>query len=350
MNPCLPRLAAMVLAMSVGAAAAAAEPAAPPAKAAKAAKTAPVFQGKIERFDPAFDQLVAADAVIEKLAEGYTWSEGPVWHEGGVVFSDVPRNTAWKWTPGKAGAEVFLQPSGLLTPQPGFREPGSNGLARDAQGRLLLCQHGERRIARYENGKFTALAERWEGKRFNSPNDLAVRKNGEIYFTDPSYGLEGVNNSKLKEIPFNGVYRLGLDGKTTLLERELTFPNGIAFSPDEKTLYVGISDGKAPRVVAYDVKADGTIANGRTFFDALPLAKPPARGSVDGLKVDAAGNVWSSGPGGILVISPAGKLLGRINTGQPTANCNWGDDGSTLYITANMFLVRVKTKTKGNGW
>lgn len=337
----------MVSFLVLSLAAVAAEPAAP---AAKAAKAAPVFQGKIERFDPAFDQLVAADAVVEKLAEGFTWSEGPVWHEGGVVFSDVPQNTAWKWTPGKTGVDVFLKPSGLLTPQPGFREPGSNGLARDAQGRLLLCQHGERRIARYENGKFTALAERWDGKRFNSPNDLAVRKNGEIYFTDPSYGLEGVNNSKLKEIPFNGVYRLGLDGKVTLLERELNFPNGIAFSPDEKTLYVGISDGRAPRVMAYDVQADGLLAKGRVFFDALPLAKPPARGSVDGLKVDVAGNVWSSGPGGILVISPAGKLLGRINTGQPTANCNWGDDGSTLYITANMFLVRVKTLTKGNGW
>ncbi len=313
-------------------------------------KAAPVFQGKIERFDPAFDQLIAADAKIEKLAEGFTWSEGPVWLNNELIFSDVPENTAYRWKAGMTKAEVFLKPSGLLTPQPGFREPGCNGLTKDAQGRLLLCQHGERRVARYENGKFTALAERWEGKRFNSPNDLAVRKNGEIYFTDPSYGLEGINNSPLKEIPFNGVYRLGLDGKVTLLTKDLTYPNGIAFSPDEKILYVGVSDSKATRLVAYDVKPDGTIANERTFYDAQSLLKDGNRGLVDGLKIDRAGNVWSSGPGGILVLSPAGKLLGRINTGQPTANCNWGDDGSTLYITANMFLVRVKTKTKGAGW
>ena len=308
------------------------------------------FNGRIERFDPAFDQLVAADAKIEKLSEGYAWSEGPVWLNGELIFSDVPENTAYRWKPGMTKAEVFLKPSGLLTPQPGFREPGSNGLTRDAQGRLLLCQHGERRVARYENGKFTTLADRWEGKRFNSPNDLAVRKNGEIYFTDPSYGLEGINESKLKEIPFNGVYRIGTDGKVTLLTKNLTFPNGIAFSPDEKILYVGVSDSKATRLVAYDVKPDGTIANERTFYDAQPLLKGSDRGLVDGLKVDRAGNVWSSGPGGILVLSPQGKLLGRINTGEPTANCNWGDDGSTLYITANMFLVRVKTKTKGARW
>ena len=262
----------------------------------------------------------------------------------------MPENTAYRWKPGMTKAEVFLKPSGLLTPQPGFREPGSNGLTRDPQGRLLLCQHGERRVARYENGKFTSLADRYEGKRFNSPNDLVRRKNGEIYFTDPSYGLEGINDSPLKEIPFNGVYRLATDGKVTLLTKALTFPNGIAFSPDEKILYVGVSDEQATRVVAFDVKADGTIANERTFFDAQPLLKGSDQGLVDGLKIDRAGNVWSTGPGGVLVISPTGKLLGRINTGVATANCNWGDDGSTLYITAHMFLVRVKTKTKGAGW
>jgi gluconolactonase len=328
----------------------AAAAAASPFLAMAATKPSPTFSPRIERFDPAFDQLLAADAKVEKLAEGFTWSEGPVWLNGELIFSDVPQNTAYRWKEGMTQAEVFLKPSGLLAPTPGFREPGSNGLTRDPQGRLLLCQHGERRVARYESGKFTTLADRWEGKRFNSPNDLALRKNGEIYFTDPSYGLEGINNSPLKEIPFNGVYRIGTDGKVTLLTKDLTFPNGIAFSPDEKVLYVGVSDSKATRIVAYDVKGDGTLANERTFFDAQPLLKDGNRGLVDGLKIDRAGNVWSSGPGGILVISPAGMLLGRINTGQPTANCNWGDDGSTLYITANMFLVRVKTKTKGAGW
>lgn len=308
------------------------------------------FAGRIERFDPAFDQLIAADARIEKLAEGFTWSEGPVWLNGELIFSDVPENVAYRWKPGMTKADVFLKPSGLLTPQPGFREPGSNGLTRDAQGRLLLCQHGERRVARYESGKFVSLADRYDGKRFNSPNDLAVRKNGEIYFTDPSYGLEGINNSPLKELPFNGVYRIGTDGKVTLLTKNLTFPNGIAFSPDEKILYIGVSDSRATRIVAHDVTAGGDVANERTFFDAQPLLKGSDKGLVDGLKVDRAGNVWSSGPGGILVLSPNGKLLGRINTGEATANCNWGDDGSTLYITADMFLLRVKTKTKGAGW
>jgi gluconolactonase len=322
-----------------------------PFLAMAAEKKSPVLNARIERFDPAFDALVAPDAKVEKLAEGFTWSEGPVWLGGELIFSDVPENTAYRWREGMTKAEVFLKPSGLLTPQPGFREPGSNGLTRDSQGRLLLCQHGERRVARHEGGgRFTALADRYEGKRFNSPNDLCVRRNGDIYFTDPAYGLEGINQSPLKELPFSGVYRIAPDGKVTLLERELTFPNGLAFSPDEKILYVGVSDAQATRLMAYDVQPDGTLARGRMFFDAQPLLKGADRGLVDGLKVDRAGNVWSSGPGGILVLSPAGKLLGRINTGQPTANCNWGDDGGTLYITANMFLVRVKTRTKGAGW
>jgi gluconolactonase len=321
-----------------------------PFLAMAAEKKVSVFNGRIERFDPAFDQLIGREAKLEQLAEGFTWSEGPVWFEGALLFSDVPENVAYRWRPGMTKVEVFLKPSGLLTPQPGFREPGSNGMTLDRAGRLLLCQHGERRVARYENGRFTSLADRYEGRRFNSPNDLVVRRNGDIYFTDPSYGLEGINDSKLKELPFNGVYRVSGDGKVTLLTRELTFPNGIAFSPDEKILYVGVSDSKATRVVAYDVKADGTIGAERTFFDAQPLLKDGNKGLVDGLKIDRDGNVWSSGPGGVLVLSPAGKLLGRLNTGQATANCNWGDDGSTLYITAHSFLVRVKTRTKGAGW
>lgn len=308
------------------------------------------FNGRIERYDPAFDQLVAPNAKIEKLAEGFNWSEGPVWLDGSLIFSDVPENVAYRWKPGMTKAEIFLKPSGLLTAAPGFREPGSNGLAKDAQGRLLLCQHGERRIARYANGKFTSLADRFEGKRFNSPNDLAVRKSGEIYFTDPPYGLEGTNNSPLKEQPHNGVYRLATNGNVTLLTKSLTFPNGIGFSPDERILYVAVSDTKATRVVAYDVKTDGTLARERTFFDAQSLLKGSDKGLCDGLKVDRAGNVWATGPGGVLVLSPAGKLLGRINTGEATANCGWGDDGSTLYITADMFLLRLKTKTKGAGW
>jgi len=321
-----------------------------PLLACAAEPQSPVSVGRIERRDPAFDRLVAPDARLEKLAEGFTWAEGPVWLDGGVIFSDVPQNTAYRWKPGMTRAEVFLKPSGLLTPTPGFREPGSNGLAHDARGRLLLAQHGERRIARYENGQFTAIADRFEGKRFNSPNDLAVRKNGDVYFTDPPYGLGGVDQSPLRELPFHGVFRVTSEGQVTLLAKDILYPNGIAFSPDEKILYVGSTDARTPHVAAFDVQADGTVTNERMFFDAVPLLKDGARGGCDGMKVDRDGNVWTTGPGGVLVVSPAGKLLGVLNTGEPTANCGWGDDGSTLYITANHFLLRVKTLTKGAGW
>jgi gluconolactonase len=308
------------------------------------------FVGSIERLDPAFDRLVAADARLEKLAEGFRWSEGPTWYGGAVVFSDVLANTVYRWKPGMTSAEVFLRPSGMLTSKPGFREPGSNGLARDVAGRLLLCQHGERQVARFDNGTFTTVADRYDGKRFNSPNDLAVRKNGEIYFTDPPYGLEGIVDSRLREISFAGVYRIATDGKVTLLTDRLSFPNGIGFSPDEKTLYVAVSEPRATRIVAFDVNADGTLANERTFFDARDRAAAGLKGLCDGLKVDREGNLWATGPGGVQVISPAGKLLGVLNTNEPTGNCCWGDDGGTLYITANYFLVRVKTTTKGAGW
>ena len=308
------------------------------------------FKGGIERLDPAFDALVAPTAQIEKLAEGFNWSEGPTWFEGAVVFSDVPENVAFRWKEGMKSAEVFLKPSGMTTPTAGFREQGSNGLSRDAQGRLLLCMHGDRRIARWEKGVFTTLADRFDGKKFNSPNDLAVRKNGDIYFTDPPYGLDKGNESPLKEQPFNGVYRVNPAGKVTLVTKDINWPNGIGFSPDEKVLYVAVSDGAAPRVMAYDVQPDGSVENGRVFFDAKKAKNDGDKGSCDGMKVDARGNVWTTGPGGVLVISAEGKLLGRILTGQATGNCCWGDDGSTLYITADMFLLRVKTLTKGAGW
>jgi gluconolactonase len=309
------------------------------------------FAPKIERINPALDALLAPDAPIEKLAEGFNWSEGPTWFQGSIVFSDVPENIIYQWKPGATAATIFMKPSGMLTPREGFKEQGSNGLGVDAQGRLLICQHGERRLARVEkDGKQTALVESFEGKHFNSPNDLALRKNGELYFTDPPYGLEGLNKSPLKELDFNGVYRLTPDGKVTAIIKDLTFPNGIGFSPDEKTLYVAVSDGQAPRIMAYEVQADGSVANGRTFFDAKPLVTPDRKGMPDGLKVDAQGNLWATGPGGVLIISPRGQHLGTILTGQATGNCCWGDDGSTLYITADMFLYRVKTKTKGAGW
>lgn len=309
------------------------------------------FKGSIERLDPAIDALIAPDAKIEQLASGFNWSEGPTWYEDSVVFSDVPENIAYRWKEGMKSAEVFLKPSGMTTPTPGFREQGSNGLSRDPQGRLLVCMHGDRRIARWEKGVFTTIADRFDGKRFNSPNDMAVRKNGDVYFTDPPYGLDKGNDSPLKELSFNGVFRVNAKGEVALVTKDVNWPNGIGFSPDEKILYVAVSDGKAPRVMAYDVLPDGSVKNERVFFDALKARKDGDKGSCDGMKVDALGNVWATGPGGVLVISPAGKLLGRILTGQATGNCCWGGpDGSTLYITADMFLVRVKTLTKGAGW
>jgi gluconolactonase len=308
----------------------------------------PAFGTGIERLDPAFDTLVPRDAKLEKLAESFIWSEGPTWFQSSVVFSDVPDNVIYRWKPGDTVATVFMKPSGLLNPAPGFRESGSNGLAVDMDGRLLICQQGERRVARLEkNATQTVIAAKFDGKRFNSPNDLAIRKNGDVYFTDPPYGLANFNESPLKELPHNGVYRVDPKGEITLVIPDLTWPNGIAFSPDEKTLYVAVSDPGSPRILAYDVQANGTVANGRTFFDAK---RPGRGGTCDGLKVDTHGNVWTTGPGGILVITPAGKHLGSILIDQETSNCCWGDDGGTLYITAHRFLLRVKTATKGAGW
>lgn len=311
----------------------------------------PAF-GTIERLDPALDELLAPGARMEKLAEGFTWSEGPVWmpREHRLVFSDVPKNTAYQWQEG-AGAAVFLQPSGFtgLVPGPNLGE-GSNGLTLDPAGRLLLCQHGDRRISRLNaDGKsFTTLTDRFEGKRFNSPNDLCADRRGNIYFTDPPYGLGKVG---VREIEFNGVYRLAVDGTLALISRELERPNGLALSPDEQTLYVASSDSARPVILAIPLRPDGTAGPGRVFFDITPLRVPGRPGSLDGLKVDVHGNVWTCGPGGILILSPAGKHLGSLLTGRATANCCFGGpDGRTFYITAKDTLCRIETLTKGNGF
>jgi gluconolactonase len=240
----------------------------------------------------------------------------------------------------------------MLTPREGFQEKGSNGLAVDADGRLLICQHGERRVARLNpDNSQTALADKFEGKKFNSPNDLALRKNGDIYFTDPPYGLDKLNASPLKELAWNGVYRIARDGAVSLLIKDLTFPNGIAFSPDEKILYVAVSDATKPQIMAYDVQSDGSVANGRVFFDATPLLGPNRKGSCDGMKIDAKGNLFATGPGGVLILSPKGDHLGTLVTNQATGNCCFGGaDGSELFIAADMFLCRVKTSTRGAGF
>lgn len=307
----------------------------------------------IERLDPALDALVAPDAKIELLAEGFDWTEGPVWHRAGgyLLFSDIPRNTIHRWKEGQ-GVSVYMRPAGYAGATPFGRELGSNGLTFDANGELVMADHGNRQVSRVDSVTFTktVLADRYHGKRFNSPNDVVFSRAGDLFFTDPPYGLAKLNEDAAKELDFNGVYRLSRSGVLSLLTRELTFPNGIAMSPDERTLYVAVSDPARPVWMAYDLQADGTLARGRVFFDASALSKAGRQGLPDGMKVDAAGNVFASGPGGILVFSPQGKHLGTIVTGDLTANCAFGDDGSTLYMTVNHSLMRVRLKANGPGF
>lgn len=309
--------------------------------------------GAIHRLDPRFDQIVPKHAVIEKLAEGFEWTEGPVWIAKGqhLLFCDIPRNTIYKWKEGE-GVSVFLRPAGYAGENPPGLELGTNGLTLDAAGALTMCDHGNRCVSRLNEENFTRkiLAREYHGKRLNSPNDLVFKSNGDLYFTDPPYGLQGLNNDPNKELDFNGVYRVKPSGEITLLTREFTFPNGIAFSPDEKTLYVAQSDPNNAIWKAFEVLADGTLGKGRVFFDATPWAKQGRKGLPDGLAVDQSGNLFATGPGGVLVFSPEGKHLGTIETGEATANCKFGDDGSTLYITADMYLCRVKLSTKGLGF
>jgi gluconolactonase len=315
---------------------------------------APAPNMKFVRLDSRFDAIVPTNAVAEKLAGGYQWTEGPLWNrkENFLLFSEIPSNSILKWKEGE-GISVFMRPSGY-TGKERFEgiEPGTNGLTYDSQGLLVACEHGDRRVSRLEaDGKTkTTLADRYEGKRLNSPNDLVYKSNGDLYFTDPIYGLPKGADDPRRELDFCGVYRLTKEGKVTLLTKEITRPNGIAFSPDEKKLYVASSDpGKAIWMV-YDVNADGNISNGKVFFDATGWVKEGKKGLPDGMKVDKDGNLFATGPGGVIVFSPDGNHLGTFDTGVPTSNCAWGNDGSTLYITANYDLLRIKLNTKGAGF
>ncbi len=314
--------------------------------------------GEVIRVDKAIDQLIAAEAEIEVLSSGFTWSEGPVWvpeksheHGGFILFSDIPNNRVVRWDEGK-GAETWLQPSGYTGQTPYGGEPGCNGLILDAKSQLISCEHGDRRLSLLtEGGGKRTLVDNYEGKRLNSPNDACLGADGKtIYFTDPPYGLPQRWEDPLRELDFCGVYRLEESGKVTLLTKEMTRPNGIAFSPDFKTLYVAQSDPEAAVIKAFPVKEDGTIGEGRVLYDATSLVKEGLPGLPDGLKVDRAGNLWATAPGGVHILSPEGMLLGRISTGEKTANCAWGNDGTVLYITADMYLCRIQTLTKGAGW
>jgi gluconolactonase len=316
----------------------------------------PQTVGKVERLDPALDKLVPPDAKIEVIGEGFTWCEGPAWVRDGsfLLFSDIPNNAIERWD-AKSGCKVYLKPSGYTGKDARGGESGSNGLVIDRQGRLVLCQHGDRRVARLDSSwdkpqaNYITLADRYEGKRLNSPNDAVVDSQGAIYFTDPPYGLEKGMEDPKKELDFQGVYRIAPDGKLTLATKELERPNGIALSPDEKTLYVANSHDERPIIMAFPVNADGTLGKGREFYNSK-TAGASGPGACDGLTVDAKGNLFATIPGGVAVFTPEGKQLGLINTGDRTANCEFGEDGSTLFICANHNLLRIRTGTKGVGF
>lgn len=298
--------------------------------------------------------LIDANQPVEQIAEGLTWSEGPAWIRHGhyLLFSDVPANTMYRWSE-KDGMSVFLKPSGYTGTETGiFREPGSNGLIPGPGNTLLMADHGNRAVARLDldTKQKTFLAERYQGKRFNSPNDLALAKDGSIWFTDPPYGLEGLNESKVKELPFNGVYRILPGGEIKLVDDQLTFPNGIILSPDERTLYVAVSDPDRAIVWAYSLDASGNVQGKRVFADMTALAKQGLPGLPDGMAIDREGNLYATGPGGVHIFNPAGQELGRIETGKAIANAAFGEDGRTLFLTSDDIVVRVRTKVAGLGY
>jgi gluconolactonase len=338
--------------------AAAALPAVVTPPLAQADEPKPMTIGSIDRKDPKLDTLIPKDAKIEVLAAGMKWAEGPVWDKkaNAILFTDIPNNRVMKWSQ-KDGLMEFLKPSGY-TGKEEFKgtEPGANGLTFDKAGNLILCQHGDRRVARLtKDGKFETLADKYMGKRLNSPNDLVFRSNGDLYFTDPPYGLPGdVNDPKNphKELDFQGVYKLTPKGELTLLTKEMTRPNGIALSPDEKTLYIANSDPEKAIWMAFPLGADGNISGpGKQIHDATADVKAnPNKGLPDGMKVDQKGNIFATAVNGVYVFSPDFTLLGRIVTNDKTANCAWGDDGTVLYLATNDKLTRVKTTTKGLGF
>jgi gluconolactonase len=305
--------------------------------------------GTLDVAHPSFSDLAPPYASIDVLAKGFTWAEGPVWIPDGeyLLFSDVPENTVYRWDSG-GGLSEWLSPSGDTGYTTGGRD-GANGLLLDANGRLVLCQHGDRRVARLgapldrPEPRFETVAAHYGTDRFNSPNDAVYHSSGDLYFTDPPYGLADPDSADLK---YQGVYRLKPDGVVQLLTSELSRPNGIAFSPDETLLYVANSDPERALWMVYDVEVDGSISNGRVFFDA-PALVPSLPGLPDGLKVDVNGNVFATGPGGVLVFSADAQHLGTIRLPMPAANCAFGDDGRSLYITADSHLLRVRLTTRG---
>ncbi len=332
-------LGVVVIALSCGGAAP--EPAEVPASDEAPALNTEPSAGMIERLDSALDELVPPNAVIEQLADGFGFVEGPVWvEEGGpfLLFSDIPGNRIVKWTPDGEVTD-FLSPVFDGDYEEG-RLVGSNGITVDPNGHIVFTEHFNGRISRVDaDGTVSTVVDHYEGKRLNSPNDLTYKSDGTLYFTDPAYGLPQPED---KELDVNGIYRLDPDGTLTLLADQQG-PNGIAFSPDESRLYV--ADSSAGVWMVYEVAEDGTLNEGEVLLDASAVDAP---GAPDGLKVDERGNLWATGPGGVWVITPDGRHLGTIKPSEVPANVAWGDaDRRALYMTARTGLYRIRVSVSG---
>ncbi len=309
--------------------------------------------GKVEWYDSSAANIIDSNASIEIIGKGYNWSEGPVWIEDKqmLLFSDVPENKIYQWKGGDT-PRVYLTPSGYTGSAPKTGEIGSNGLALDRMGRLLICQSGNRQVARLNapldapKPDFTALAANYKGKRFNSPNDLVADSKNNIYFTDPIYGLPKGESDSARELPFEGVYKISADGQLSLLIDTIPRPNGIAFSPDEHTLYIASSDEQKPAWYAFHLDGKGNIIEGGVLLNALPLKqKATQKQGPDGMKIDQYGNIFGAGPDGINIISPQGKLLGLIKVyNRFTSNCSFSATKDTLYVTADDVVLRIRLK------
>ena len=304
----------------------------------------------VTRLDPALDAVIDASARVEVLGRGYRWAEGPVWvpDQNALLFADPQNNVVHRWTRAD-GVRPFLSPSGMQGPIPaGVREAGANGLVLDGRGALVIADSGTRAIVRVDlrTKRRTILADRFEGKRFNSPNDLVLARSGAIYFSDPPYGFEGGDASPLREQAVNGLYRLTPDGKETLVDGELRRPNGVALSRDERTLYVALSDERRPEVLAYTLGADGMPSGRRLFCDMRADHARGLPGLPDGMDVDAEGRVFATGPGGVHVLAADGRRLGLIATGKAVANCCVGEGGRSLFLTSHDMLARVSLKPR----
>ena len=305
---------------------------------------------EVIRKDPGLDAVVPPNPKIFKIAEGFKFTEGPVWDRNGgfLLFSDPNNNTIYKYSPkGNGQLTVFREKSGYEGADIAeYTQPGSNGLTLDQQGLLTIDQHGNRRVVRLEpDGQLTVLADKFEGKRLNSPNDLVYRSDGTLYFTDPPFGLPKFFKDPRKELSFSGVFMVKEPGRVVLATKDLNGPNGLAFSPDEKFFYVDNWEDNRKIVMRYEVQPDGSLKNGKLFFD---MTKAPGEDACDGMKIDRAGNLYVSGPGGLWILSPHGKHLGTIVGPKHPHNFTWGDgDGKTLYMCARSGLYRMRFNIEG---